>query len=52
MRSTLILATLSSLLALTPSSQAQTQTFKTGLEVMQAIEARPKPKTSVGTITL
>ena len=52
MNKTLLLAILGSLLALTSSSHAQTQTFKTGLEVMQAIEARPKPKTSVGTITL
>lgn len=31
---------------------AQTQTFKTGLEVMQAIDARPRPKSSTGTIAL
>lgn len=31
---------------------AQVQTFKTGLEVMQAVDARPKPKSSTGTITL
>ncbi len=40
------------LAAITSLSLAQTQTFKTGLEVIQAIEARPKPKTSISTITL
>ena len=52
MNKSLLLSALSSLLALTASSLAQTQTFKTGLEVMQAADARPKPKSSTGTITL
>jgi Outer membrane lipoprotein-sorting protein len=38
--------------ALTTLGIAQNQSFKTGLEVMQAADARPKPKSSTGTISL
>lgn len=48
----LFLTALTALAALGSIGLAQTQTYKTGLEVMQAIEARPRPKSSTGTITL
>jgi Outer membrane lipoprotein-sorting protein len=38
--------------ALTVIVNAQNQSFKTGLEVMQAANARPTPKTSISTINL
>jgi Outer membrane lipoprotein-sorting protein len=43
---------LATVATLTTLSLAQTQTFKTGLEVIQAIDARAKPKSSISTITL
>ncbi len=48
----IILFALAGLTALTALSLAQNQPFKTGLEVMQAIDARPTPKTSISTINL
>lgn len=48
----LILLALAGLSALTALSLAQNQPFKTGLEVMQAADARPTPKTSISTINL
>jgi Outer membrane lipoprotein-sorting protein len=44
--------TLATIAALGTLSLAQTQTYKNGLEVMQAADARAKPKSSIGTISL
>ncbi len=43
---------LAAVATLSALSLAQTQTYKTGLEVIQAIDARAKPKSSISTITL
>jgi hypothetical protein len=43
---------LAAIASLATFSLAQNQTYKTGLEVIQAIDARAKPKTSISTITL
>jgi Outer membrane lipoprotein-sorting protein len=43
---------LAAIASLATLSLAQTQTYKTGLEVIQAIDARAKPKSSISTITL
>jgi Outer membrane lipoprotein-sorting protein len=47
-----VLIVLASLVTLGALGIAQNQTFKTGFEVMQAINARPKPNSTISTINL
>ncbi len=48
----IVLSTFAALATLGVFALAQNQSYKTGLEVMQAIEDRPTPKSSIGTINL